>query len=51
VAEGVENHAQLEFLDSIFCDQFQGYLFSRPVPEPEFRCLLSQGTTLLPRLA
>ncbi len=51
VAEGVENHAQLEFLDTIFCDQFQGYLFSRPVPEPEFRRLLSQGTTLLPRLA
>lgn len=49
VAEGVETHAQLEFLDTIFCDQFQGYLFSRPVPEPEFRRLLSQGATLLPR--
>lgn len=51
VAEGVENREQLDFLDTIFCDQFQGYLFSRPVPEPDFRRLLSQGTALLPRLA
>lgn len=49
VAEGVETHAQLNFLDTIFCDQFQGYLFSRPVPADEFRRLLSEGKTLMPK--
>jgi len=32
VAEGVEDDAQLAFLESIGCDQCQGYFFSRPVP-------------------
>ncbi|MBN2874480.1 MAG: EAL domain-containing protein, partial [Spirochaetales bacterium] len=49
VAEGVENVDQLRFLDTIFCDQFQGYLFSRPVPELEFRSLLASGLSILPR--
>ncbi|MDD5390399.1 MAG: EAL domain-containing protein [Gallionellaceae bacterium] len=31
VAEGVETSAQLEYLESIGCDSYQGYLFSRPV--------------------
>lgn len=44
VAEGVENEEQFRFLDSIFCDQFQGYLFSRPVPEDVFRTMLARGT-------
>jgi EAL domain-containing protein (putative c-di-GMP-specific phosphodiesterase class I) len=48
VAEGVEKIEQLNFLDTIFCDQFQGYLFSRPVPERDFRSLLSAGSALLP---
>ncbi len=47
VAEGVESLDQLDFLDKIFCDQFQGYLFSRPLPEEDFRRLLSNGRTLL----
>jgi len=51
VAEGVENFEQMHFLDTIFCDQFQGYLFSRPVPEPDFRRLLADGAALLPRSA
>ncbi len=51
VAEGVENFEQMHFLDTIFCDQFQGYLFSKPVPEPDFRRLLAGGATLLPRSA
>jgi len=36
VAEGVETVAEAGFLQSLGCDQLQGYLFSRPVPEPEF---------------
>ncbi len=31
VAEGVETHAQLRFLEALGCDHAQGYLFSRPV--------------------
>jgi len=51
VAEGVEKLEQMDFLDSIFCDQYQGYLFSKPVPEQDFRRLLAAGAALLPRLA
>jgi diguanylate cyclase (GGDEF)-like protein len=47
VAEGVETVDQLNFLDTIFCDQYQGFLFSKPLPEPEFRRLLVKGTALL----
>jgi len=31
VAEGVETSVQLDYLESIGCDSYQGYLFSRPV--------------------
>lgn len=40
VAEGVENHAQLEMLRSMECEYAQGYLFSRPVPARELERLL-----------
>jgi diguanylate cyclase (GGDEF)-like protein len=42
VAEGVETPAQLEFLRAIGCDEYQGYLFSRPLPEKEFEQLLRE---------
>ena len=32
VAEGVETEAQAEFLDWLGCDEYQGYLLSRPLP-------------------
>lgn len=33
VAEGVENKEILDFLKSLGCDEYQGYYFSKPVPE------------------
>lgn len=36
-AEGVETRAQLEFLQSIECDRFQGYLFTPPIPLAKFQ--------------
>ena len=35
VAEGVEQQVQLDFLAALGCDQFQGYLFSKPLPANE----------------
>lgn len=40
VAEGVEVTEQLAFLKQKKCDKFQGYLFSRPIPENEIINLL-----------
>jgi EAL domain-containing protein (putative c-di-GMP-specific phosphodiesterase class I) len=48
VAEGVETHAQLEFLTEQGCDYAQGYLFSRALPLQEIRKLLgSEAIALL----
>jgi EAL domain-containing protein (putative c-di-GMP-specific phosphodiesterase class I) len=42
VAEGVETMAQRYFLSTMHrCDFMQGYLFSRPVPLPEFERLVN----------
>jgi diguanylate cyclase (GGDEF)-like protein/PAS domain S-box-containing protein len=37
IAEGVETEEQLSFVHSSDCDEVQGYLFSRPLPEKQFR--------------
>lgn len=34
-AEGVEQQAQLDLLRKVKCDEYQGFLFSRPVPSAE----------------
>jgi len=36
VAEGVETDEQKEFLRSNFCDEIQGFHFSKPIAPSEF---------------
>jgi diguanylate cyclase (GGDEF)-like protein/PAS domain S-box-containing protein len=43
VAEGVETEGQAAFLRGLGCEQAQGYLFHRPMPEADFRALLGGG--------
>ncbi len=44
VAEGVETTEQLKFLQLLQCDEWQGYLYSKPVPGKDFRNLLVEGS-------
>lgn len=41
VAEGVETEQQLAFLRKHKCEQYQGYLFSKPLPADEFAELVA----------
>ena len=41
IAEGVETNEQRQFLFNNGCSQYQGYLFSRPVPINEFEELVT----------
>ena len=40
IAEGVENPEQLQLLNELGCEFYQGYLFSEPVEEAVFRQML-----------
>lgn len=42
VAEGVETQDQLSQLHEMTCDIAQGYLISRPLPEPDLRAWLAE---------
>lgn len=48
VAEGVETQEQLALLRQMDCDYVQGFLFSRPVPEPEARALIAAAPASAP---
>ncbi|NDY90169.1 putative bifunctional diguanylate cyclase/phosphodiesterase [Ideonella livida] len=43
VAEGVETQAQFELLRGLGIHEFQGYLFSRPIPPQDWLDQLAQG--------
>jgi diguanylate cyclase (GGDEF)-like protein/PAS domain S-box-containing protein len=43
IAEGVENEAQLAFLNAYGCHYAQGYLFGRPLTAPQFMKLVTTG--------
>jgi diguanylate cyclase (GGDEF)-like protein/PAS domain S-box-containing protein len=42
IAEGVETEAQSDFLASLGCHNYQGYLFSKPLPVAEFEAFASR---------
>lgn len=45
LAEGVETREQVKLLESIGCDQVQGYYYAKPMPEDEFFELLKKQQT------
>ena len=45
IAEGVEDEEQQAFLAASLCQEYQGYLYSRPVPASKFAQLLQGGKT------
>jgi diguanylate cyclase (GGDEF)-like protein len=51
VAEGVETAEQDAILKGYSCDEFQGFLFSRPVPAEQIGRLLANGGKLIDQLA
>ena len=47
VAEGVETHEELAFLQAHQCDEAQGYYFSKPVLPQQFAELLKTGIAVI----
>ena len=42
VAEGVETEEQLHALQNFDCQEYQGFLFAKPMPIADFTALLAQ---------
>ena len=47
MAEGVETEEQIKLLQSIGCDQVQGYFYAKPMPEEAFFELLTEQNSRL----
>ena len=43
IAEGVETKEQLKFLESLKCEEVQGFYFSKPLPPDQFQRLIQTG--------
>ncbi len=52
IAEGVETVEQADYLRSIGCDNIQGYLYSKPLPESEYIKIVSSSRidSLIPQM-
>ncbi|MDA3940169.1 MAG: EAL domain-containing protein [Spirochaetia bacterium] len=46
VVEGINSKNQAEILNSMGCDRFQGFYFSKPLPADKFKNLLVKGKSL-----
>ena len=48
IAEGIETKEQLKYLHSLGCDYGQGFFFSRPIPEKDFREFVADNIANFP---
>jgi EAL domain-containing protein (putative c-di-GMP-specific phosphodiesterase class I) len=46
IAEGVETQAQYDFLRAQGCNEFQGHLFSKPLPPDQLIALIAASVPL-----
>ena len=50
-AEGVETNSQLRILEALGCNEFQGYLASKPVTKDKIPALIADGFRAKPSIA